>query len=499
MQNFFTRLSQMGKTIQSNFLRLPKWARWTALAVVVVLIGWGGWAIYNTSQAQATTAQQPALQTAVARTGNLTLTASGTGTLIAASQVNLSFNTSGNVTAINVKVGDQVKAGDVLAQLDDTNQQIALAQAKQALLELTSPAAIATAQQNVATDQQNVYNAQASLNNLLYASQNQASIQNAQASLTLAQDQLSRAQAAYNKVSGNPNTDARKATAYQQLYGAQLSYNSAAATFNLLTGKANQAQVDLKTAALALAKAQLVEDQTLLAALTGGEVPANATGSGYVQLQQAKLNVETAQKNLDDTKLVSPISGTVIALTGAVGQPAGSGTFATVADLSQGVLQIYMDPNDWSNIKIGYEAQVTFDALPNQTFTGKVTQITPQLITIQGNSVVQGQVQLTPPQSAPADPVALPLGVSASVDVISAQARNVVLVPVQALHQLSPGNYAVFVMVAGKPTLRVVTVGLQDPTFAEIKTGLKAGDVVTTGIQATSGNTAATGAGGTTP
>ena len=52
--------------------------------------------------------------------------------------------------------------------------------------------------------------------------------------------------------------------------------------------------------------------------------------------------------------------------------------------------------------------------------------------------------------------------------------------PVQALHELSPNNYAVFVVVAGKPTLKIVTVGLQDGTFAEIKSGLKAGDVVST-------------------
>jgi hypothetical protein len=40
-------------------------------------------------------------------------------------------------------------------------------------------------------------------------------------------------------------------------------------------------------------------------------------------------------------------------------------------------------------------------------------------------------------------------------------------------------------MVNGKPTLRAVTVGLQDGTFAEIKSGLKAGDVVSTATQGT--------------
>jgi hypothetical protein len=46
-------------------------------------------------------------------------------------------------------------------------------------------------------------------------------------------------------------------------------------------------------------------------------------------------------------------------------------------------------------------------------------------------------------------------------------------------------------MVNGTPTLKIVTVGLQDGTFAQIKTGLKAGDVVSTGLQATQNNTQA--------
>jgi multidrug efflux pump subunit AcrA (membrane-fusion protein) len=85
------------------------------------------------------------------------------------------------------------------------------------------------------------------------------------------------------------------------------------------------------------------------------------------------------------------------------------------------------------------------------------------------------------------------------VDVVAAEARNVVLVPIQALHQLSANSYAVFVMVNGTPTLRVVTIGLQDPTFVEIKTGVKAGDVVTTGIQAVSSGSSTTTLGVATP
>ena len=80
------------------------------------------------------------------------------------------------------------------------------------------------------------------------------------------------------------------------------------------------------------------------------------------------------------------------------------------------------------------------------------------------------------------DEIGLPVGVEAAIDVISGQATNAVLVPVEALHKLSDNSYTVFVMENGKPVLRTVVVGLQDDTYAEIKSGLKAGEVVTTGV-----------------
>jgi hypothetical protein len=53
---------------------------------------------------------------------------------------------------------------------------------------------------------------------------------------------------------------------------------------------------------------------------------------------------------------------------------------------------------------------------------------------------------------------------------------------VEAVREISPNEYAVFVMEDGEPKLRIVTVGLMDFTSAEILTGLSAGEVVTTGV-----------------
>ena len=173
------------------------------------------------------------------------------------------------------------------------------------------------------------------------------------------------------------------------------------------------------------------------------------------------------------------MAGTVMTLTVTDGEAISSNTtIMTIDDLNQATIQFYLDPSDWTNAKVGYEASVSFDALTGQTFTGKVTEIMPGLVTVSGSSMVEGEAVL----DKSVDEVGLPIGVSASIDVISGQATNAVLVPVEALHKLSDGSFTVFVMDNGKPVLRDVKVGLQDDTYAEIKSGLKAGEVVTTGV-----------------
>lgn len=487
MASISTQVSE--KNLPSRSARLPRRGLWIGLAVLVAIIAAGAFYYIKTQQSKsAAAAAQPALQTATARTGNIVLRASGTGTLIAAKSSSLGFKTSGTLTTLNVSVGDQVKAGDLLATLDSTSQQLALTQAQQTLNELTSPSAIATAQLAVTTAQANVINAQAVLGNAQYW-KNDSLIQNEYAAVVLAKANLDKAQTNYDKLNtGGYISNTNEAAAYQSLYNAQQAYNTAEYYFSLYSQAPTTRSLDAAQATLALDQAQVVEAQNLVTALTGGTVPTNATGTGLDQLNQAKLAVQNAQTNLDNTKLYAPISGTIMTVSSGVGDTINSGSvFITLADRTQSELQIYMDSLDFSNIKVGYAANVVFDALPNQTFTGKVTLVTPQLVTIQGNSVVEGVVVLDQKQASGAT-LNLPLGVTASVDIIAAQANNVVEVPVQALHELSTNNYAVFVMVNGKPTLTIVTVGLQDGTFAEIKTGLKAGQVVSTGIQATTNN-----------
>jgi HlyD family secretion protein len=477
MSSIFSKFVEKVRTFPSVPSRWPKWMRWTALAVVVVAIGAGSYAVIKARQTKAAASTQSTLQTATARQGSLTLQASGTGYLVATSEAEVGFDISGKITTLNVKVGDQVEAGQLLAMLDDSSEQSALEDAKQALRQLTSAEAIANAKLDVTTAQADLINAQAALNNQQYW-KNDALIQNYYANYVIAKDKLDKVQEAYDNLNvGDYLNNPQEAQAYQTLYAAKQAFKTAEYYYSLYSQKPTQRQFDEAQATLDLAKAKLTNAQNYLTALTGGDVPEDATGSSLDALRQAKLAVQTAQDNLDATKLYAPISGTVMTLTAKVGD-AVSGTIMTIDDLSQATVQFYMDASDWNNVKVGYEVAASFDALPGQTFSGKVTEVMPGLVSVQGSSMVEGLARL----DKSVDEIGLPVGVEVAIDVISGQATNAVLVPVEALHEVSTGKYMVFVMENGTPTLRSVEVGLQDETFAEIKSGLKAGEVVTTGI-----------------
>src|SRR5512139_2332547 len=98
--------------------------RWLIAGIAVLVIA-GGAAFYyvQSTKASTTTTTETPLQTSTAFKGNLVLYASGTGTLAPAKTASFGFGTSGQITELNVKIGDTVKAGQMIGQLDNTEAQ----------------------------------------------------------------------------------------------------------------------------------------------------------------------------------------------------------------------------------------------------------------------------------------------------------------------------------------------------------------------------------------
>lgn len=232
--------------------------------------------------------------------------------------------------------------------------------------------------------------------------------------------------------------------------------------------------------ALQVAKANLVKARQEYEQYTAGPA-ADDLELAQAELANAEAKLALAQEAQSIIELKAPIAGTIMTVDASLGEELGTAAIITLADLEIPTLDVYLDETDLDKAVVGYDADVVFDALPDQSFTGKVVSVSPGLQSVGNTQAVQLRVQLDPAGVE----VNLPVGLNAAVDIVAGRAENAVLVPVEALRDLGDGQYAVFVMENGEPTLRVVEVGLMDVTYAEILSGLQAGEVVTTGIAQT--------------
>jgi HlyD family secretion protein len=331
----------------------------------------------------------PAANTAVS--GGVT----ASGVVVADQVANMAFSMAGNLKQVQVAVGDQVQAGQVLLQLEDTAQQIQLQQVTLALQELTSPEAIANAKLAVSAAQLDVTNAQTVVNNQQYW-KNEPLIQNYYANFVIAKDNLDKAQSAYDSAKvGQYINNANEAEAYQRLYDAQQAYNNAQYYYSLYSQKPTQRQLDEAQAKLELANATLTNAQNYLTVLTGGTIPEAASGAALETYIQAKLAIQTAQNNLDATRLVAPFSGEVASIAVSSGDYVLPGQVILVlSDVSH----LHVETTDLSErdvplVKLGQIATVSIKAL-NQQVAGKVSAISPLADSLGGDVVYKTTILL---------------------------------------------------------------------------------------------------------
>lgn len=532
-----------------NFLKKKK--LWNLKGLMIALIvagglGWGGYYLVEASAASEETTDEAALQTAVARRGDLIIYASASGAVVASAEVTLGFEEYGTLSELSFDLGDEIQAGDVLALLEteDTPEAIAaeVAQAQldvleaqktlddlyknadkeaasaliavedaQAALEdvLNSGTQQAEAWQTLVIAQEAVADAQRSYT-FTQSTANQADIDAAWAQVILAEDALKRAQENYAPYANRDDSDLTKANFRAQLSAAQQSYDEAVRDYNAMTSTGSETDQAIAAAELVTAQAQLADAERAWerakAGPSAGEIALAEAELALAQAEWERLKngadpedvafaeaeLANAQANLNlalekqaVVRLVSPIAGTIVQISAEVGETLSADTkFITVADLNQPRLEVYLDETDIENVAVGYEVEVIFDAFPNEIFTGHVIEVDPSLYESGNVTTIKTLVELDAESFS--KPRNLPIGLNAAVDVIGGRAENAVLVPVEALRELGPDEYAVFVVGDdGEPKLRAVQVGIMDYTSAEIISGLEAGEIVTTGIVAT--------------
>ena len=501
--------------------------RWLVMALVVIgaaVLAFFGYRQYTSRQAAAVS-----VPTASVTRTNLVATVNAAGNLQPNSQVNLNFQAGGTVTDVKVKEGDVVKQGQALVQLDNTDAKLAVDSAKANVQ--SAQLKLQQAQQgpkdtDIAQAQAKVDQAQASVNKL-YQTTTAADIASAQAQVTSAQANLDKVKA------GASDTDIANAKqkveqAKNALWGAQSNRDAMCGRTkdpdNDPTCQNNRAQVNQQEASVQMAQndldkllqganptdvtvaeQQVAQAQASLAKLRQGPTAADVAnakagvtsaqanlqavkaGSDDLTVQQAQaavdqanVAVQQAQLKLDQTTLTAPFDGVVTAVTATKGQIIGaSANPVQLSDLSTLKVVSNVSELDRSKLKAGQSVQMTFDALPNVTATGKVDSISPAGTLSQG--VVNYPVTIT---LAHPDPAIQP-GMTANLNVIVDQKDNALVVPNRAIR--SQGQQKVVtVMHEGQQITIPVQVGMTDGTNTEITSNdLREGDQVV--ISATAG------------
>jgi HlyD family secretion protein len=470
------------------FSKLPRKFIFIGLGLIVLL--GGAFAVYRFAFQQETQiSDEPTIQTATVRQGDIVLRASGSGTLIPVRETALGFGSSGPLDQLLVQVGDEVTEGEVLAiQGNQINLEAALQaaeldylSAQQELQEIYDLAASATAQAQLDLAQAQDELRVAEYTRAVQQEGNRASeamLDSAKADLIMAKKDLERAKAAYDKLSGLPEDNVGRANALQKYASAQAKYDSALRNMNWYTGHPTELQQALLDADVAIAEAKVQESQLNWEKVKDGPHP-SALALAQVALTNAEAQYAMAQQNYENATIRAPFDGVITDVTAIEGETV-SGSFITIADISYANLDVYLDESDLYLIDIDHEVEVFFDALPDDVFMGHITRVDPSLMSSQNISTIHAIAQLE--EGAFDGTRRLPLGSNAAVDVIAGRAEGAILVPFEALRELGPDEYAVFIMEDGEPRLRVVEVGLVDYTSAEILSGLQRGDVVSTGI-----------------
>ena len=448
---------------------------WIGLIILVLAAG-GGYAYYRTVYLPGQETGGPAIATSQVRRGDLVISVGGTGVLNPADEVDLGFQAEGYLDQVLVDVGDRVQAGDLLARQETGELERAVAEAdidaRLAQLDLDNAsegptdAELADARATAANAQSSLLVAQYTYSTTLNSSLDSA-LRSRQIEYLWTVDQ-----------SWEADEKREDGTISQEDYEDAWSDRAAAeGRFNEVLEEAEMEELDTGNQ-VDQAQNTVYQAWQDLEELQSG--PATDTiKRAELSLDQALLRQEEARADLEAAELRAPIDGTVVEVAAMPGEDVGESPFITLADLEEPVVQFWVEESDMSGVAVGNRVEIIFEALPDDTFTGEVVRVDPALVEVGGTLAVQAwaSVDLAGQQAS------LLGGMNAEVEVISAEARDVLLVPVQALRELGEGQYAVFVVQAdGELVLRPVEVGLQDFANAEIISGLEEGETVSTGV-----------------
>ena len=217
------------------------------------------------------------------------------------------------------------------------------------------------------------------------------------------------------------------------------------------------------------------------------------------QIKQADASLKSTLDNLAKTTYNSPIDGIITSLRVEEGEVAIIGTMnnpgtvlLTIADLSVMEVEVEVDETDVIGVALGQTARIRVDAFPDKVFEGKVTEI--------GSSALQQSTAGVSTQESKDFKVVVTLenpserlkpGLSASADIVVAEKKQTLAVPISALVlRDKPGaasdaaakeEEGVYVVEASRVKFAPVVKGITGGMMIEIASGLADGQELVTG------------------
>jgi len=433
-----------------------------AIGAAVAVVG-AGIVLYSVNQAnKGVTTVQTAK---VAKQDTLVSQVTASGEIKPTTYTNVQAQGFGRITDILVKEGDKIRKGDRLL-VQDAIQANADVQAQSAALNVSESGIAAS----------------------------EASYRAAQADLLTQKANLEKAKLDYDRGQGLYKDGLIPKQDFDQ---RKTAYDAAVAS------------VDSSNAKVLQVKAQLEQSRA--------------------QLNQSKAVLTHTRDVLNKTTYVSPIDGIVSYLPVRLGEYVvpgiqnSNGSFLmTLSDMSVVTAEVKVDETDIVNVRMGQDADVTIDAVPGKTFHGKVTSIGSQavlrstgLATTQSTTSTQEAKDFKVVVTLDSPPENLRPGLSTTAKIKTAERKNVVAIPIQALavrsrkdiedaKKNSKGGSSgsvtlaapppsapndpkkdeiqgVFVVTGKKAVFKAVKTGISGVTDIEVTDGLQAGDEIVVG------------------
>jgi HlyD family secretion protein len=407
--------------------------RWVWIVAAVLVVAVVAIAIWHHHSA-ALAATQSTVETADVIRGDIEKSVESAGKVVSNLDVDIKCRAGGPVAKLPVDISQSVKTGDLLCQLDPTDEQLAVKVAERTV-----------AQSTAKVEQSRLTYEQAKLN----------------LETTRARDESALESAKVKAANLQAKADRQKELVAQKL-GSEEDYETAQTdAANAKTDAAN-AQValdELKQQELQLENKKLDVD--------------NAT----TQLESDRLNLDTLKQQLDYTTVTSPMDGTVSALSVQIGSMVQSGvggfsggtTIMTLSDLSHIFVMATVDQSDIGGVKLGQDARVEVDSFPNRDFAGKVVRIATTGVNTSNVVTFEVKVEVTDKDKALLKPQ-----MTGTVTIVEDARKNTLIIPMAAVSHRSGET---FVTLANGQK-RDVTLGLEGSDTVEVLSGVSQGDKV---------------------